>query len=84
MSDSWMFALGTAPLVAAVLRELLALRRYRVRRASIENVVRHLGPGSRVVDQDPGGAVIEVMVDHVADGSSQDAEVFEHTDESAT
>lgn len=62
MGDAWMWALGLVPLVSVLGRELLALRRYRVRRASIENVVRHLGPGGRVVDQDPGGSVVEVTV----------------------
>ncbi|MGW6932666.1 hypothetical protein ACWGE0_21605 [Lentzea sp. NPDC054927] len=66
MSNAWI-ALGVLPVVAAVLRELVALRRYRVRRASIESVVGRLGPGSRVVDRDPGGAVIEVTVDRVRD-----------------
>ncbi|KJK48721.1 hypothetical protein UK23_16280 [Lentzea aerocolonigenes] len=63
MGNGWMLALGLVPVVPVLVRELVALRRYQVRRKSIENVVRQLGPGGRVVDQDPGGAVIEVTVD---------------------
>lgn len=63
MDNAWMLALGLVPLVSVLVRELVALRRYRTRRTSIENVVRHLGAGGRVVDRDPGGAVIEVTVD---------------------
>ncbi|SEQ50915.1 hypothetical protein SAMN05216188_103272 [Lentzea xinjiangensis] len=71
MGNAWMVALGLVPVVSVLVRELVALHRYRARRTSIENVVRHLGPGGRVVDRDPDGAVIEVTLDRAVDMSSR-------------
>ncbi|MEV6908392.1 hypothetical protein [Amycolatopsis sp. NPDC051071] len=48
----------------AVARMLISLRRYRLRRDSLERVVAAAGPGARIVDQDVDG-VIEVTVHHV-------------------
>lgn len=62
MTDMWTLAIVTVPAAVATLREVGAVWRYRLRRASIERVLRDLGPGSRVVDQDPTGAVISVTV----------------------
>jgi hypothetical protein len=62
MINVWVSAAATVPVVVSVLRELVALARYRVRPASVERVLHDLGPGSRVVDREPDGAVIEVTI----------------------
>lgn len=65
MTNVWVLAISTVPVVVAALRELVALRRYRLRRASIERVLHDLSPGSRVVDQDADGAVVEVTIEYL-------------------
>ncbi|WP_143267024.1 hypothetical protein [Amycolatopsis thailandensis] len=55
-----------------VARELIALWRYRLRRASVERVVTMMAPGGRVIDRDPDGAVIEVDLHDIGAGSGSD------------
>ncbi len=54
----------------AVARMLISLRRYRLRRDSLERVVSAAGPGTRIVDQDVDG-VIEVTLHRTTLGSGR-------------
>lgn len=71
MSDLWMLAAITS--TAGAVRELIALRRCRARWASIERVVARAMPGTRLVDRDRDGAVIDVTIKHVDDRSAAQA-----------
>ncbi|MEV6909476.1 hypothetical protein [Amycolatopsis sp. NPDC051071] len=42
----------------AVARMLISLRRYRLRRDSLERVVTAAGPGTRIVDHDVDGVIM--------------------------
>ncbi|GAA2776998.1 hypothetical protein GCM10010470_07340 [Saccharopolyspora taberi] len=61
MIDVWVLAVATTTIVAAVAREWFALRRYLVRRRSVERVVASAAPGSRVVDREADGATLDVV-----------------------
>ncbi|MET8848516.1 hypothetical protein [Amycolatopsis sp. NPDC004625] len=66
--------MGTTPLLAiaavsalgALARQLIALLRYRVRRASVERVIAQAAPGTRIIDRDADGAVVDVTLSNIA------------------
>jgi hypothetical protein len=62
-----MSALAVAVVSAALAfaREVIALRRYRIRRASIERLVASAGPGARIIDRDADGASVDITVSDV-------------------
>lgn len=61
MVQTWAVVVMTAlTALAGVGREVVALRRCRARRASLENLVAGPGRCLRVVDRDADGAVIEI------------------------
>lgn len=55
-------ALAISATAVTVARELIALRRYRVRTASIERLAGAATGGLRVVDRGADGSVIDVTV----------------------
>lgn len=63
MVNVWMVT-AWAPTAIALVRELLRLRRYALRRTSIERVVAMtVLRGSRVVDRDDKGALFELTIE---------------------
>jgi hypothetical protein len=60
MAMVWVVAVAST--VPGLVKELVGLYRYVLRRASIERMVAMVGPGSRVVDQDGNGNIVEVAV----------------------
>jgi hypothetical protein len=64
MVNAWMVIAALAPTAAALVREVLGLCRYALRRISIERVVATtVLPGSRVVDRDDNGALFELAIE---------------------
>jgi hypothetical protein len=63
MVNTWM-VISLAPTAVALVREVLGLCRYALRRVSIERVAATtVLPGSRVVDRDDNGALFELMIE---------------------
>lgn len=63
MVNAWM-VIALAPTAAALVREVLGLCRYALRRVSIERVVATtVLHGSRVVDHDDNGALFELTIE---------------------
>jgi hypothetical protein len=63
MVNAWM-VIALAPPAVALVRELLGLCRYVLRRTSIERVAAMtVLPGSRVVDRDDNGASFELTIE---------------------
>lgn len=61
--NAWM-VIALAPTAVALVRELIGLCRYVLRRASIERVAATtVLPGSRVVDRDDNGALFELTIE---------------------
>jgi len=70
MFDHWvallMASVGSAVLargVVVAIREMIGLRRSRLRRASLERVIRTMRTGFHMVDSDERGARLELRVD---------------------
>ena len=61
MVETWS-AVGVAALatVASLIRELVALRRHRVRRDNLEHLVTGTRQCLRVIDRDVDGAIIDI------------------------
>jgi hypothetical protein len=72
MVDAWAVGIVLGSAALGVGRELIALRRHRQRRSSVERVIAHLAPGSRLVDRDRDGAVVDVTIDHATSASLGD------------
>ncbi|UKD51087.1 hypothetical protein L3Q65_24475 [Amycolatopsis sp. FU40] len=71
MVETWaVVVMGALTAGAGVARELVSLRRARVRRTSLENLI--AGPGGclRVVDRDAEGAVIEITTGAAPDAGN--------------
>jgi hypothetical protein len=63
MVNTWV-VIALAPAAVALVRELLGLCRYALRRASIERVAGTIVlPGSHVVDRDDNGALFELTIE---------------------
>lgn len=62
MSATPLVVIAAVSASSALARQVVGLLRYRTRRASIERLVAGAEPGSRVVDRDADGAVVEVTV----------------------
>ena len=66
MSRAWVEAAIAATALttpaAPVLRGLIDLWRYRMRRASVERVTAKAVPGTRIVDRDSDGAVMDLTI----------------------
>ncbi len=58
----WAVLVGVTPIVVALCRELVSLRRHAVRRASIERMVRDSIGIIRLVDRTAEGDVLEIEV----------------------
>lgn len=63
----------------AVARMLVSLRRYRLRRESLERVVTAAGPGIRIVDQDSDGVIEVTVLGTAADAAGEQAAVVERS-----
>lgn len=61
---SWLSAVlvGVTPVIAALCRDLMSLRRHAVRRASIERIIRDSTGVIRIVDRTATGDVLEIEV----------------------
>lgn len=62
MSATPLLVIAAVSAISALARQVVALIRYQTRRASIERLVAGAKPGSRVVDRDADGAVVDVTV----------------------
>ncbi|OXM59657.1 hypothetical protein CF165_46535 [Amycolatopsis vastitatis] len=62
MSATPLLTIAAVSAFSALMRQVVALLRYRVRRASIERVISRVTPGSRILDRDSDGAVFEITV----------------------
>jgi hypothetical protein len=63
MISGWSLA-GLVALVALVARDLIALRRHRIRHASIGRLFSSASPGTLIIDREPDGAVVEISIGH--------------------
>lgn len=63
MISMWAVVVVASAALACV-RTLIALQRSAIRRSSIERIVARLAPGSRIVDRDADGAVLDITVGH--------------------
>ncbi|MCR6488248.1 hypothetical protein M8542_36005 [Amycolatopsis sp. OK19-0408] len=66
MSTTPLLAIAAISALGALTRQLIALLRYRVRRASVERVIAQAAPGSRIIDRDADGAVVDVTICDIA------------------
>ncbi|MFE0022951.1 hypothetical protein [Amycolatopsis sp. NPDC059021] len=71
MDSVSLLAITLLSTLGVTVREMTTLWRYHLRRASIERVVAGVGPGGRVIDREPDGAVIEVSVHSSATAKSE-------------
>lgn len=61
MSWMWAVLVVVTPIIAALCRDLVSLRRHAVRRASIERIVRGRTGVIRIVDRTAEGDVLEII-----------------------
>lgn len=73
MSATPLLTIAAVSALSMLMRQVVALLRYRVRRASIERVISRATPGSRIIDRDSDGAVVEVTV---CDTAAEDAPMY--------
>lgn len=64
MSELWSLVIILTRAAPAIARDLIRLRRYRLRCASIERLAAAAGLGIRLVDSDPTRAILEITVGH--------------------
>ena len=63
MYGAWLL-MALVPAISACVPALIALHRASSRRSHLERIALRLPPGSRVVDQDADGAVLEIVIGH--------------------
>lgn len=71
MTGGWGFA-GVATMVAAVVvRDLIGLRRHCMRHESLNRLTSKASPGTRIIDREPDGAIVEITVGCRTDETDQ-------------
>ncbi|TDD23201.1 hypothetical protein E1287_39205 [Actinomadura sp. KC06] len=71
MVNVWAVLVILVPPTAAIVRELIRLRKDAARRESIERLLNNAPSGLRITDRTPDGAVIDIVVGHLPALQSQ-------------